>query len=648
MSANHLAALQDVTYRQALDSLLIDQTARIRAARNVSVPSDSESIISIPAARICFIQHCTSPLRTGVAANIASDTSVELDVKGLALRTQKARELDESGHCDGSQFLGLNCDTISLRGEQNLTKANVQLGRSDGSGKPQADLHDNLRFEIVLSGASLEKSSNRLGDLRAQLQVDSFTCLGGSLSPVLMCVIVMSWNPHIQAAMQPLPKRSGADLMQTAISRIVEGVDYVKDPQCLTSRFELLRHRDVARLNSLSATHVNVAAREDPGWLALTYLRVAMSQRELDHAKVKDEITSDLDIASLVESNREAISKWRKHNLFHAMVETIPFLQSTAPSEASESLSVHSKSKGGRRLISGSVAALELRLRDQRRGAQVDLIVFTLTNAVIVLLQDTASGTQHVDERNAHCDVGSCRVETHVYLLDRLQDVAPSVTDTLNSVKKSQVNSDKRSSPDANGKERITLPYLTVVQVKDMVISAIAAPLLVEMTVSDLQLMIKKSSTDISGIPEMVNLLSANTRARLLSVHPRHGLSPTYLSLVSLEFDTTRLSICNARHSQQSQNPRASIIVYAGHVLVHTRATPHIMHARIQEWLDDYKRSVWPHYLLMPYSPSFTANIPRLWRASVGWGEQNILQRNRPPHRSSPPAPTICLWGELW
>lgn len=577
-----------MTYRRLLDSLLIDQTGRIRAARDVSVPSESQSIISVPVAHMSFVQHCNSPLRSGVAANIASDTTLELNVKDLALRTQKARELDASDHYDGSQFLGVDCNTISLHGEQNLTSANVQLGRNDGSSKPQADLDDNLRFEIVLSRARMEQSSDRLGEHRSQLQVDSLKCLGGSLSPVLLSVIAMSWNPHIQAAMQPLPRRSRIDITQTAISRIVDGVDHIRDPQCLTSRFELLRHRDISRLNSLSATHVNVAAREDPGWLALTYLRVAMSQRGLDQAMLEVDATANLAAGTITESNKEAISKWRKHNLFHAMVETIPFLQSKTTSDAADSPLLRTKRE--RRLISGSVAALDLRLRDQRQGTQVNLFVFAMQDVVTSLLQEAAFNTTHADARNAHCDIGSCRVETHVYLLDRLQDVAPSVMETFSNFRKSRGDSARRDDVALAGKKHVTLPLLTIVQVKNMVISAIAAPLLVEMTVSNLQLMVKKG---ISSIPDMLNLLAANTRVRLLSVTPRHGMSPTYLSLVSLEFDMTRLSIYNARKAQQAANYRASIILYAGHVLVHTRATPHIMHSRIQEWLDEYKRSVW-------------------------------------------------------
>lgn len=576
-----------MTYRRLLDSLLIDQTGRIRAARDVSVPSDSQSIISVPVAQMTFVQHCNSPLRSGVAANIASDTTLKLNVQALALRTQKARELDANGHYDGSRFLGVDCNTISLQGGQNLTSDNVQLGRNDGSGRPQADLDDNLRFEIVLSRASMEQSSNRLGEHRSQLQVDSLKCLGGSLSPVLVSVIAMSWNPHIRAAIQPLPRRSRKDITQTAISRIVDGVNHVKDPQCLTSRFELLRHRDISRLNSLSATHVNVAAREDPGWLALTYLRVAMCQRGLDQAQLEIATTANLARETMAESNIEAISKWRKHNLFHAMLETIPFLQIKATSDAADSPSMRSKRE--RKLISGSIAALDLRLRDQRQGTQVNLFVFAMQDIVTSLLQETSSDPGHADERNAHCDIGSCKVETHVFLLDRLQDIAPSVTETLGNLRKSQGNTAQRDDVALRGKERVALPFLTIVQVQNMVISAIAAPLLVEMTVSNLELMAKKG---ISSIPDLSNLLVANTRVRLLSVTPRHGMSPTYLSLVSLEFDTTRLSMYNAREGQPAANHRASIIVYAGHVLVHTRATPHIMHSRIQEWLDEYKRSV--------------------------------------------------------
>lgn len=584
--ADNLNDYQDITYRQLLDGLLIDQTTRIREARDMIVPSDSESIISVPKAQIRFVQYCNSPLRSGVAANIASDTTVEINVTDLALRQQKAKELDESGHYDGSQFLGLDCDTISLRGEQNLTMANVQLGRNDGSAKPQADLDDNLRFNVSLQGICLEKSSNRFGDDRSQLQVDSLTGLCGSLSPVLLCVIAMSWNPHVQAAMQPLPERAIPDVTQLAISHIVEGVDHVKDPQCLTSRFELLRHRDIARLNSLSATHVNVAAREDAGWLALAYLRVAMTQRGLDHKIPQNDPAREAAAEAVAESNREAIIKWRKHNLFHAMVNTIPFLQITANSGSSDSPSMQGE---GRKLISSSVRAMELRLRDQRQGAQVDLVVFTLARAIGTLMQDDTSGAHHAGQRNVHCDIGSCKIETHVYLLDRLQDVVPSVKDTLTSVRRSRVHSPKASNSFSQEKRTI-LPYMCIVQVKDMVITTIATPLLVEMTVSDLQLMVKKGCAGDSGIPDMINLLTGNTRARLLSVTTRPGLSPTYLSLVSLEFDTTRASVCNAHHGQNAAGSRASIIVYAGHVLVHTRATPHIMHSRIQEWLDDYKR----------------------------------------------------------
>lgn len=575
---------QAMTFRQLLDQLLADQANLIRAARDTTVPSVAEMIVMIPSVKLRLLQSCRSTARKGIAATIASDTTVDVDVKTLELRMQKSRDLDATGDYDNSQLFGLSCNQINLRGEQNLTGASVQLGRTEGFNKPEADLDDNLRFEIGSSGLNLEQSTTRSGDLRSQIIIDSFKCHSGSLSPVLMCVMAMSWHPHIQANMEPLSRLSKNDIVHLAISRIIEGVDKVENPQCLTSRFELLRHRDVPRINASSMTHVNVAAREDPGWLGLAFLRVAMNQQRLDDVKIGKYSASDFDIEMVAESNREAISSWRKQNLFRAMVNTIPYLQtSKAPGRSRRS------EDRERKLISITVAALEVRLTDQRQGTQVDLFVFTVGNAVITCMEDVSPGPPRSARKNLYSDIGSCRIESHVYLLDRLQDIAPTVTDTVTYLK-SPTAALKVNAVPKQPKKAAAWPYLAAVQIRDMVISAVATPLHVDIAVSDLQLMLKKNSTGGFAVPDMVNLNTAKTRARLLSVTPRYGASPAYLSLISLEFDKTRLSICDVRRRQQEGDPRASIVVHAGHVLVHTRATPHVMHSRIQEWLDDYKR----------------------------------------------------------
>jgi hypothetical protein len=60
------AARPDLNEDVLLDSLLVEQTSRIRAARDVSVPSDAQSMISIPVARVSFIQHISDFLSIDV------------------------------------------------------------------------------------------------------------------------------------------------------------------------------------------------------------------------------------------------------------------------------------------------------------------------------------------------------------------------------------------------------------------------------------------------------------------------------------------------------------------------------------------------------------------------------------------------------
>lgn len=575
-----------MTFRQFLDQLLAEQASRIRAARDAAVPALSESVLLVPEIKLRLLQSCHSESRVGIAATIASDTRVDVDVKNLEMRTQRSKEVDTVGLYNHAELFGLSCNVISIRGEQNLTGASVKLGTTDGFDKPEADLHDNLRFEIGASGIILEQSSTRSSnDVRSQVSIDNLMCHSGSLSPVLMCVMVMPWYPRIQAVTEPSCGLSETAMTHLVLSRITKGIEHIQDPQCLTSRFELLRHKDIGHLNASSPSHVNIAAREDPGWLALAYLRVAMNQQRLDKTRIGEIERSDVDMNALAESNKEAISGWRKQNLFRAMVDTIPFLQTSKVFDPSSRTSEDEE----RNLLAIAVHSGLFRLRDQRQGAQVDLFVFTLGDSFTTLTED-APNSQRLAKRHAYTDTGSCKIEIHVYLLDRLQYIAPTVMDTVTNLRRQKPRPSNMRAAANEPEKAVTLPYLAAVQIRHMVISTIATPLHVDMTVSDLQFMLRKSSTERSAFPDMVNLNTAKTRARLISVTPRHGTSSTYLSLISLEFDKTRVSICDIRRRHQAGEPRASIVVHAGHVLVHTRATPHIMHARIQEWLDDYKR----------------------------------------------------------
>jgi hypothetical protein len=569
-----------------LDQLLAEQANRIKAARKVAVPTLAECVVLVPAVKLRLAQSCHSELRVGIAATIASDTTVNMEVTDLELRMQKSKEVDRTGHYNHSNLMGLSCNEILIRGEQNLTGGSVKLGTTDGFSKPEADLDDNLRFEIAVSGIALEQSSTHSsGDVRSQVSIDVFRCHSGSLSPVLMCVMVMPWYPGIQRILELSPDFSESEITHLAMARITKGVDHIKDPQCLTSRFELLRHKDLGQRSAASPSYVNVAAREDPGWLALAYLRLAMHQERLDQTRIAEIVQPDVDIDALAELNKEALSGWRKQNLFRAMVDKIPFLQT---SQAANILPERSNI-GQRKLVSFAVRSGVFRLRDQRQGARVDLFVFRLGNAVTTLTEDSPD-SHRLAKRHAYADLGVCKIEIHVYLLDRLQYIAPTVIDTGAIFRQQQTRPTSNQVVTTKLEKPVTAPYMAAVQIRDMVISTVATPLHVDLTVSDLQFMLRKSSTVESALPDMLNLNTAKTRARLTSVTPRHGTSPTYLALISLEFDKTRVSICDIRRRNQEDEPRASIIVNAGHVLVHTRATPHIMHSRIQEWLDDYKR----------------------------------------------------------
>lgn len=509
-----------------------------------------------------------------------------MDIEDLELRTQKSKEVDKTGHYDHSSLIGLSCNALHIRGEQNLTGASVKLGTTDGFSKPEADLDDNLRFEIAISGIALEQSSTHSsGDVRSQASINTLRCHSGSLSPVLMCVMVVPWYPRIQKIVEPSPGLSETEITHSMLARITKGIDHIQDPQCLTSRFELLRHKDIGQRSAASPSFVNVAVREDPGWLALAYLRLAMREQRLEETRIAEISQSAVDLKALSEHNKEVLSGWRKQNLFRAMIDKIPFLQTSNAVD----LLPGPTDTARRKLVSFAIRSGVFRLRDQRQGAQVDLFVFTLANAVTTLTEDSPD-SQRMAKRHAYADLGVCKIEIHVYLLDRLQYIAPTVMDTGTILRQLKSHPTDDHVVTTKREKTVTIPYMAAVQIRDMVISTIATPLHVDLTVSDLQFMLKKSSTVESALPDMLSLNTARTRARLTSVTPRHGSSPTYLALISLEFDKTRVSICDIRRRNQKDEPRASIVVNAGHVLVHTRATPHIMHSRIQEWLDDYKR----------------------------------------------------------
>lgn len=580
---------QDLTFSQILDELLVDQASRIRSARNAQLHSTDQYLVEVPAVRLRLQQSCPPSGRTGIATSIASDTAVDVRLETLQVRANKVGSVTATGQQSIIQLFNAKLRNLTVRGEQDLTKTSVHLGNSEGFRRPQADLDDNLRFDLRFSDVEIEKSNPPEGDGRNSISVGNVAIHTGSLGPALLCVIAMSWRVSILALTPISGHLAKSMIAQLAISQIVEGARTIQDPLCLTSRFELLRHKNIAYIASSSTADVHVAAREDPGWITLTLLRVLMLKRDLTHHKISTNLPAKPDIDALLDDNIRTISGWRKQNLSKESVARLPYLESSSR----KSLPARSPGSAVSRMNSVFVAELQIRMDDQRQGTEVELFLLSIQKVNASHVENVERGYHHPRGRAIHCEMETCKIRSHIYLLDRLQDLAPTLLFTRKALQAKVESNEQPHSPPVGvpipGKPQY---YIAALKIQQMECSVLATPMQVDVRVLDLQCMLSKTTSRLSATPDIANLNTDKTRVRLISLNAKQDKPSPQVALVVLELDKTRLSLCDVNHKTRPAPPRASIIVNAHHVLVHTRATPHLMHARIQEWLDSYKRYV--------------------------------------------------------
>ncbi|KAJ9117626.1 hypothetical protein QFC22_004476 [Naganishia vaughanmartiniae] len=581
----------DLTISQILDDLLVDQAGRIRSARNAELRSTDQFLVQIPAVRLRLQQSCPPSARTGIATSVASDTAVDIRLETLSMRVHKVEQVIATDRFSVIQLFKVKLGNLTVRGEQDLTKTSVHLGNSQGFRRPQADLDDNLRFDLRISNVEVQKSLPLEGDGRSAVSVGDIIIHTGSLGPALLCVIVMSWRASIAGLTRMPGNSSKSAIAQLAISQIIRGIRTVQDPQCLTSRFELLRHRKIPYITANLMADVDVAAREDPGWLALTLLRVVMKKRELNQHKINANLPVPPDIEAILEENIQTISGWRKQHLSRESIARVPFLRL----QNSQSSSASFFEPGASRIDSAFVTELHIQMDDQRQGSNVELFVLSIQNINASHVENAEQASRHPSGRAAHCEMKTCKIRSHIYLLDRLQDLAPTLLFTRKALQSKQESDDPPSLLLEASNPESPRPYSAALQIQEMEFSVLATPLQVDMRVLDLQCMLSKNTARLSVTPDIANLNTTKTRVRLISLTSKQDKPSPQVALVVLELDKTRLSLCDVNHKAHPAPPRASIIVNAHHVLVHTRATPHLMHARIQEWLDSYKRYACSH-----------------------------------------------------